>query len=747
MAEPHEISSGVYYSSLLLIIFIYCTSIFVIIELKQFIPILDFRNNFWQCRQPILNISYIISFLFLLYIVNPLTLFLANVYGLNSQYTLFANDIADMLIFLVFFPRAWILWFDRAFVDNMKNWLWRREINIQDTNFLIRHRRHLHSPHRIVYSIYLLLVAPIFTMLHILPHYEIIPLYCHIMRAILLVCLLWTTFTIVSKISITTDEHNIRPELLYTVKTTGVLYVLGDILSIICEIISDEHVSLLIEILFVCIAGLYVIYYACHWTRLKFEFTRKLQMMKQMKGKHTRRSSFSSFLSKRIQFRDIMEHRNGVESFCNHLANEFGLESMIFLLEVTQFKAIIRRLSNNKLRDNIPDLVHDIHRHTSIDQRNNVINIDEENDPISFPILSATNILNMSWLPIDPRMFSLTPYQIALYIYDKYVEESADLCINISFGIRKGIYRYFAEYTQRSNNASLHDIQLNENMETLNPNDDLVKLYTVYDEGFTEIWRLLQTDSFLRFKTTEEFRRLVSVIYPNEATSANKSIVQMVDEQINLQLIELKKQNTKLDIVIEDPHTPMKKPTLLPKLSSNKNTRGIVMVMHNDFTTQLTSVQSESIDINDVNSKDRLITRSPILCSPPTNEMEQMDGNIDADYKFANDMNPITPAIEGNTNINTHMKKLNIQHRMKTPAIKHLPVQNLPLQYEQKSLPWATDTKNNESIGSFASTMLKLTKASSLPSPLKPMKMCNNDKENRFRVYSNSGAVDDFIIS
>ncbi len=77
------------------------------------------------------------------------------------------------------------------------------------------------------------------------------------------------------------------------------------------------------------------------------------------------------------------------------------------------------------------------------------------------------------------------------YIYDKYIEESADLCINISFG----------ELSQRSNNASLHDIQLNENIETINENDDLVKLYKVYDEGFTEIWRLLQTDSFLRFKS------------------------------------------------------------------------------------------------------------------------------------------------------------------------------------------------------------------------------------------------------
>eukprot|EP01084_Bolivina_argentea_P125963 223107_1 len=739
-------SRACFWGSLSLIAFIYLSAIWTIIEIKQFICSYNLNAEFFKCRQPILHIIYIISILFVLYILNPITLFLSNVKTTNSQIPLFINDIADILIFLVFFPRAWILWFDRAFVDNMKNWLWRREINIKDSNCLIKHRKHLTSPHILVYSIYLLFIAPIFMILHILPYLNIIPLYCHVIRVGLLLTLLTSTSIIVYSISTVSDEYSIRSELLSSIQTSGIAYVFSHIFYIIIkEIWFDQYWALLIELTFVCIAHLCVVYYACCWTRKRYIFAQKLKLMHHMKAHNGRRSSFSSFLKTSVQFQDIMDHKDGIQAFCNHLVDEFGLESVLFLLEVTQFKGIIRRLSNNTLEDNVRSLC-DWHSTDVTEQLKYEIGLKHKFN-INKHAFSAASILNISWLPIDPRMFSLTPYQIALHLYDKYIEESSDLCINISFGIRKGIYRYFAEYTQRSNNASLHDIQLNENMETLNPNDDLVKLYTVYDEGFTEIWRLLQTDSFLRFKTTEEFRRLVSVIYPNEATSANKSIVQMVDEQINLQLIELKKQNTKLDIVIEDPHTPMKKPTLLPKLSSNKNTRGIVMVMHNDFTTQLTSVQSESIDINDVNSKDRLITRSPILCSPPTNEMEQMDGNIDADYKFANDMNPITPAIEGNTNINTHMKKLNIQHRMKTPAIKHLPVQNLPLQYEQKSLPWATDTKNNESIGSFASTMLKLTKASSLPSPLKPMKMCNNDKENRFRVYSNSGAVDDFIIS
>ncbi len=164
---------------------------------------------------------------------------------------------------------------------------------------------------------------------------------------------------------------------------------------------------------------------------------------------------------------------------------------MLFLLEVTQFKGIIRRLSNYKLRDNTPDLVHEHHTHqaANVNYMTNVINNLNDNSNNIKSILSATNILNINWLPIDPRMFSFTPHQIALYIYDKYIDENADLCI----------YRYFADITQQSNNASVHEIEFNEDL--IDENHELVKLYKVYDQAFTEIWRLLQTDSFLRFKS------------------------------------------------------------------------------------------------------------------------------------------------------------------------------------------------------------------------------------------------------
>ncbi len=48
------------------------------------------------------------------------------------------------------------------------------------------------------------------------------------------------------------------------------------------------------------------------------------------------------------------------------------------------------------------------------------------------------------------------------------------------------------------------------------------------------------------------------------------------------------------------------------------------------ISTKLTSAQSE------ITSKDGLLVHSPILCSPPTAEMEQMTGNVNENaYKLA----------------------------------------------------------------------------------------------------------------
>ncbi len=46
--------------------------------------------------------------------------------------------------------------------------------------------------------------------------------------------------------------------------------------------------------------------------------------------------------------------------------------------------------------------------------------------------LLTINILHINWMPINNRIKLHTPHHIVLYIYEKYIDSSADLCINIS---------------------------------------------------------------------------------------------------------------------------------------------------------------------------------------------------------------------------------------------------------------------------------------------------------------------------
>eukprot|EP01084_Bolivina_argentea_P057600 105234_1 len=128
-------------------------------------------------------------------------------------------------------------------------------------------------------------------------------------------------------------------------------------------------------------------------------------------------------------------------------------------------------------------------------------------------------------------MFMWTPYKLALHLYDKYIEGSADLCINISHQNRKSIYGYFK---QLSSKQTMEDEEKGDGSSSLT-SDSMCILFKVFDDAFTEIWRLIQTDSFIRFKSTDEFRRLISKLYPEEAEEANDGIIKMVDRNHELQ--------------------------------------------------------------------------------------------------------------------------------------------------------------------------------------------------------------------
>eukprot|EP01084_Bolivina_argentea_P087521 158083_1 len=486
-------SETIFYVSIPILILIYSTAIFTIVQFIKFIKCteINFNNPFFQSRHSKLNLLYISLFLLVLYIINPLTLILCN-FNVHKSIPLIINDTSNNIIFLCFFTRSWVFCFDRHFVDSLKNWIWRREINTHEaeTNIFIKYRDIL-SPHRrlIITIFYIICITPILIILLLLSDFNIIHhiIYRIIYTIILIILLISTYYLINHKMSIITDEYGIREELLYSIKSSGILYVTSHILYIILWSYVNSQIAMFIEILILCIANSFVIYFSCYWTRKKFIYE-SISKLNTSNGKR-RRSFLNIFTQKQnISFDDIMNHRSGIELFCHQLANEFGLESILFLIEVCQFKA--------KINQKYKHFTGNVHLHKIMSSHNK--------------IFSALNILNITWMPIDARMNTYSPYKIALYLYDKYIESSADLCINISSPNRREIYRTFKDLA----------VTLSEEHSRECEQDIIITLYKLFDNAYIGIWHLIQTDAFIRFKSSSQFNRLIYVLYPKKAKQA-----------------------------------------------------------------------------------------------------------------------------------------------------------------------------------------------------------------------------------
>eukprot|EP00484_Ammonia_sp_Unknown_P027510 CAMPEP_0197032256 /NCGR_PEP_ID=MMETSP1384-20130603/10977_1 /TAXON_ID=29189 /ORGANISM="Ammonia sp." /LENGTH=610 /DNA_ID=CAMNT_0042461889 /DNA_START=92 /DNA_END=1924 /DNA_ORIENTATION=+ len=517
---PHEL----YYASVTVLGCIYLSIVYTFNEIRKFVSIADLSDQFLKSRQPTLQIAYVLTFLFLLYILHPITIFVANIYGANNvNIALLLNDAADIVIFLTLWPRAWILWLNQALVDSLKNWMWRREVNPQDANLLVRHRQYFKHSHALIYALFFVSVAPTYAALNVLSHSTAHTLICRILSASLLIICWLATMKIASSICVVTDEYSIREELLASLKSTGVIYVSTRIAFDIAVAVLVDHPNsvewaLLAEISCLSVAHLFVVYYAVYWTRNEYVLDRQIDHLSRLRdtGRSMSVSSFNAYFSQESEakFEEIMNERSGVEAFCSHLMEEHGLENVLFLLEVTQFKAVIQRFTGQKIVDN--GIVGEAR------------------------IFSAHNILDIHWLPVDPRMFCQSPHQIALGLYDKYVEESADLCINVSFVCRRAIYRYFHHLSQETHRRdSLQDIEIliskskDDEAETVyDETHPLVKLYRVFDDAFVAIWSLVKGDSFLRFTETEAFRRLVSVLFPKASRIAHKHLIDGIHAEL-----------------------------------------------------------------------------------------------------------------------------------------------------------------------------------------------------------------------
>eukprot|EP01083_Nonionella_stella_P099711 280354_1 len=496
----HEVVS---YMCIACVILIYLSTIFTI---PQFIKLIHYsltnissRDPFFHTRQPIISIMYILLYLIMMYLLYPsvlivLVLINFNIIQSSTLIPLYINDFGNILIFASFFSRAWVLILDRHFSDSLQNWFWRREVNAKEsqTNKFIKYGAVFRSYRRIIItSFYTLCIAPVCGVFMFLSysHY----MFLRVLSSIILFFLLWFTLHLIrTKVSVITDEYLIRTELLSTIKNTGPFYVVSGVLYLITVYTTGSiEVSIMVEILCVCVGHLCAIYWSCNWAIRQFEHKhiKSLQTHEQ----RLRRSFLTTFTKvTHIRFEKIMSHRAGVEAFAKHLADEYGLESMLFIIEMSQYKATVHMKYALKCLE---------------DKKTKAL------PTAGTEIFSIDKILDVSWMPMDPRMLTYSPYKIALYLYDKYIESAADLTINISSTNRRSLYKAFKELALRiPHHDTTQDIAF----------DPLVIniLYTLFDEALIEIWHLVQMDTFTRFKTTETFERLLHVLYPKETKTA-----------------------------------------------------------------------------------------------------------------------------------------------------------------------------------------------------------------------------------
>eukprot|EP01083_Nonionella_stella_P028098 77370_1 len=115
----------------------------------------------------------------------------------------------------------------------------------------------------------------------------------------------------------------------------------------------------------------------------------------------------------------------------------------------------------------------------------------------------------------DARM-----YEHALNLFMKYLDSESEFTINVSYGTQKDLLLFFS-----GDKASAFDEILNKNalirVESreviFSKTDQLVRslvikesLYLIFDSALTEVWRLLSSDTYIRFMQTKQYQYLLT---------------------------------------------------------------------------------------------------------------------------------------------------------------------------------------------------------------------------------------------
>ena len=96
------------------------------------------------------------------------------------------------------------------------------------------------------------------------------------------------------------------------------------------------------------------------------------------------------------------------------------------------------------------------------------------------------------------------------HIYDRYIDDDAEYCINLSFLVRRKFKKLIMSELGYESVGRVTEIALNSFSvdEIEGNNESMASLMHLMDEAVAEINSLLSFDCFIRFTQTEQFQQL-----------------------------------------------------------------------------------------------------------------------------------------------------------------------------------------------------------------------------------------------
>ena len=202
--------------------------------------------------------------------------------------------------------------------------------------------------------------------------------------------------------------------------------------------------------------------------------------------------------NKNVVLNDILKHRDGVDAFVNHCIKEFSVENILYLMEVYDVKTILT--DNNILELHNIDTNHPIWE--MIINKPFAIKPDKKKTSR----LSIKRITSQS-SSADTNMNEILNDCIdhLIYLFNEYIDTSSVSIINISAPQRKKVLEC---------NTKLHDNIVMNSVEL--KTQAIIEVFLEHISCGKSIYNLLRNDTWMRFKSTNQFEILCESIVDNE---------------------------------------------------------------------------------------------------------------------------------------------------------------------------------------------------------------------------------------